>query len=533
MRYDDGRFLAGPNRFGSGPAAALRVALDPGESGEVVAGRLVAAAVTSLASQQESGSPMVLVVGARSVSLGLPCPNQARARRLLRLLAAELGFGEVAGALLDPDDLDPLPDWSEGPRPARVPVAAITGTNGKSTTTRLLARILREAGFTPGVTTSDGVWVGERQVLEGDYTGPQGAERALAEQGVDIGVLEVARGGILRKGLGVPQVDVGVVTNVAPDHLGLDGVETLEELVHVKGVVVRAVRPGGTCVLNAADAATPRLRRQAPGRVLLFACEPDLVPVQEHLARGDAALLLRDGLMVYARGANEEAILPVAEVPVALGGAARHNIENALAAAAAALALDVPLDAVRDGLRAFRSTPEENPGRLNVFRHQGRTVVIDFAHNAHGLSALLDVADALVRPAGGRVIAVIGTAGDRRDEDITALGEIAARRCANLVVKRTERYLRGRSPDSLLALYLDGVARAGLDPGSVPVAADEVSATREALARSSPGDAIVVMCQEQRRELWDMLDGEPGPHDEDSGESANPREPNPVPSELI
>lgn len=344
----------------------------------------------------------------------------------------------------------------------------------------------------------------------------------MAEPGVDIGVLEVARGGLLRKGLGVPQVDVGVVTNVAPDHLGLDGVDTLEELVHVKGVVVRAVRPGGACILNAADSATPSLRRQGPARVLLFAREPDLAGLQDHLARGEEALFVRDGLIVAVRGGCEEVILPVGEVPVTLGGAARHNIENALAATAAALALEVPLGAVREGLRAFRSTPEENPGRLNVFRHQDRTVVVDFAHNAHGLSALLDVADALVRPAGGRVFAVIGTAGDRRDEDITALGEIAARRCAGLVVKRTEQYLRGRSPDSLLALYLDGAARAGLDPGSIPVEADEVRATREALARSSPGDAIVVMCQEQRRELWDMLGRESEPGRGSSGREVDP-----------
>lgn len=505
MRYDDGRFLAGPNRFGSRPTAVLRVALDPGETAEVVAGRLVAAGARVLGVGGGSGAPITIIVGSRTVSLSLACPNQAWARRLLGLLATELGFGEGALGLPSPDHLSLLPDTSEAPPPAPVPVAAITGTNGKSTTTRLLARILRAAGFTPGMTTSDGVWVGERQVLDGDYTGPQGAERALAEPGVDIGVLEVARGGILRKGLGVPQVDVGVITNVAADHLGLDGIDTLEELVHAKGVVVRAVRPGGACVLNAADPATPTLRRQAPARVLLFACESDLMPIQQHLAQGGEALVLRDGQIVFAYGGREEAILPVTEVPVTLGGAARHNIENALAAAAAALALEVPLGSVRDGLRAFQPTPEENPGRLNVFRHRERTVIVDFAHNAHGLSALLDVAEAMVRPTGGRVFAVIGTAGDRRDEDITALGEIAARRCAGLAVKRTERYLRGRSPDALLALYLDGVARAGLDPTRVPVAPDEVSATREALARSSPGDAIVVMCQEQRRELWDML----------------------------
>lgn len=505
MRYDDGRFLAGPNRFANEPAAALRVALDPSETGEIVAERLAAAAAGVLASLQKPETPVALSVGQRTVSVGVACPNRAWARRLLGLLAAELGFGEGVLGPPDLDDFATLPETSEAPPPARVPVVAITGTNGKSTTTRLLARVLRAAEFTPGITTSDGVWIGEQQVLEGDYTGPQGAERALSEPGVDIGVLEVARGGILRRGLGVPFVDVGIVTNVAADHLGLDGVDTLEELIQVKGVVVRAIRPGGTCVLNAADPATPDLCRQAPGRIVLFARDPGIDLVREHLAGSREALLVRDGHVVHAHGRREEVILPVADVPVTLGGVAGHNVENALAAAAGALALSVPPDAVREGLRAFRPSPEENPGRLNLFRHRERTVLVDFAHNPHGLQALLDVADALARPTGGRVIAVIGTAGDRRDEDITALGEIAARRCACVVIKRTEQYLRGRSPDSLLALYMEGVARTGLAPDDVPVAADEVSATREALARSSPGDVIAVMCQEQRQELWAML----------------------------
>ena len=511
MRLEDRRFLAGPNLFGTGPTAALRVALEPGEAGDAVAGRLADAARAVLAAHGLSAAGVAVRLGERTVSLGVSCPNRARADAVLALVAAELG-------LTPPDQAVPvgslagLPETSEAPTPAAVPVAAVTGTNGKSTTTRLLARILRAAGRTPGVTTSDGVWVGGREVLAGDYTGPQGAARALAEPGVDIGVLEVARGGILLKGLGVPAVDVGVVTNVAADHLGLDGVETVEELAWVKGVVVRATRPEGACVLNAADHWTPLLRGFAPARVVLFARDPDLPAVREHLATGGEALLVREGTLARVRGRAEEAILPVVEAPVTLGGAARHNVENALAAAAAAFALGAGMEAVRAGLRAFRPSPEENPGRLNVFRHAGRTVVVDFAHNAHGLAALLDVAEALAGT-GGRVLAVIGTAGDRRDEDIAALGELAARRCAGVVIKTTEQYLRGRAWEDLLACYRAGIAAAGADPAAVPIAASEVDGVRRALAASAPGDAVAVMCQEQRRELWELLRdaGDPAP----------------------
>ncbi len=504
MRRDDGRFLAGPNRFALEPVAALRVTLDLGERGDDIATQLVAALRSVFTAQGLAAPAPVLVVGERTVSIGVACPNQARADLLLRLLERELGLTGDDQAGTD-ECLNALPEGSEAPAPAAVPVVGITGTNGKSTTTRLLARILRAAGRTPGVTTSDGVWVGEQQVLQGDFTGPRGAACALAEPGVDVGVLEVARGGLLLKGLGVPALDVGVVTNVAADHLGLNGVETVEELATVKGIIVRAVRPGGRVVLNAADWATPHFRALTPAPVVLFARDPDLRAVEQHRAAGGEALLAREGWLLRTRGGHEEALLPVREVPVTLGGIASHNVDNALAAAAAAFALGASPAAVRDGLGAFQPTPEENPGRLNVFPYDGRQVIVDFAHNAHGLQALLDVAEALARPRGGRVLAVIGTAGDRRDEDITALGEIAARRCAEVVVKETDKYLRGRTLADLLALYRAGIARAGRDPATPPIVPDEVGGLRAALARSVPGDVIAIMCQEQRQELWDLL----------------------------
>ena len=509
MHQVDRRFLPGPNRFASQPVAALRVAFDTGERGEDVASALVALAQDVFAARGLPTPTPLVRIGPVTVSVAVTCPNQTRANLVLDWWETALATGDAGG---DPDAIaawEAAGEHEERPPAPTIPIVAITGTNGKSTTTRLLARVLRHAGFTPGVTTSDGVWIGDREVLRGDYTGPQGASRALAEPGIDIGVLEVARGGLLLKGLGVPSVNVGVVTNVAVDHLGLDGVETLDELTHVKGIVPRAVGPEGTVVLNAADPALPTLRAETNARLVLFGRDPNLPAIVAHLANDGQAVIVDHGQIVHRQGARATSVMPVAEVPVTMGGIAVHNVENALAAAAAALALAVPLAAIRAGLRDFQPSPEDNPGRLNVFAYQGRTVIVDFAHNPHGLNALLDVADSLARASGGRILTVIGTAGDRRDEDIATLGEIAARRSAEVVIKQTADYLRGRAWEQMRALYQAGVAQAGRDPATVPIVPDEVAAVTAALERSAPGDVIAVMCQEQREALWAML-GEQG-----------------------
>lgn len=503
MRLDDYRFLSGPNRYGQGPFAGLRVQLEPGEDPEAVALILL-----RTAEKVGKGAPcrgVVVRPGLKTVSLGVGCPNRAWAASLVSRIGLELGFD--ATALPSPPDApENLPNTLETPPAARVPIVAITGTNGKSTTARLTAAILTAAGHLPGITTSDGVWIGKDLVLAGDYSGPQGATRALAPEEVTVGVLEIARGGILLKGLGVPRLDAGVITNVDADHLGLDGVETVEELAIAKAAILRAVKPDGRCILNGADRFTPELSALAPAPVALFARDANLPTVIEHLTGGGEAWLVRDGWLVHVKGPLEQRLVAVNEVPIALGGAAKHNVENALAASAAAHALGASLAALREGLRSFKPSPEDNPGRLNIFAYQERTVIVDFAHNPHGLNALLDVADALAKE--GRVVVVVGTAGDRRDEDLFGLGEIAQRRCAEVVLKRTVKYLRGRTIEDLVGHYQQGVARAGGDPAAVPIGDDEVSAFQLAFERSRPGDVIAIMCQEQRRELWDLLGGE-------------------------
>ncbi len=503
IRLDDRRFLPGPNRFGTGPVASLRVALDAHESSDAVAGRLLAAASAIRARLGEDSASITLFAGKRLAAVGIACPNELRAKVILDHLVRKLSLIPQGEPLPTRAAYAALSSISEAPPPAHVPVAAITGTNGKSTTTRLLARIAREVGHTPGVTTSDGVWIGTQLALAGDYTGPQGAARALGAPEVTIGILEIARGGIALKGLGVPAVNVAVVTNVDADHLGLDGIDTVDELVSLKMAVVAAVKPGGACILNAADVHTPLMAAGSPVPVTLFGLDETTPLLAQHIETGGIAYANCDGWLVRIANGLAEPIIATDNIPITLGGIAQHNTENALAATAAAFALDIPLAAIQIGLRSFQSSPAENPGRLNLYHVEGRTVLLDFAHNPHGLRALLTVAETLAGD--HRVLAVIGTAGDRRAEDLQALGEIAGQRCADVVVKGTVKYLRGRTLDELLALYLDGLERTGRNRAAIPVTVDEVTGFQAAFALSAPGDVIAIMCQEQRAQLWEML----------------------------
>lgn len=373
----------------------------------------------------------------------------------------------------------------------RRPIVAVTGTNGKTTTTRLIAHILAGAGLRPGWATTAGVYIDGDKVLDGDYSGPSGARTVLEAPDVDVAVLETARGGILLRGLAYESNDVAVFTNVSADHLGLQGIQTVEGLAKVKSLVVRVTRADGWAVLNADD---PLVRGAAAGiRAGRFwiSQEPDNPHVTADLADGGRALLVRDGTIVEARGDQEQPLLAVEEIPIAFGGVARHMIENALCAAAACLALGRAPAEVAAGLRSFGTDPAHNPGRNEVFRLGGGTVVVDYAHNEIGLTQLLTLARTLTGPA-GRLTAVIGSAGDRDDGMIRGLGRIAGTLADAVVLKGTERYLRGRADAAeILALLAAGVAEGGGEPpASAPT---ELVAIDLALDAMGPGDVVAVM----------------------------------------
>jgi cyanophycin synthetase len=387
----------------------------------------------------------------------------------------------------------------------RVPVISISGTNGKSTTTRLITRILMRAGRHVGTTTSDGILVDEALVEHGDWTGPGGAQAILQRDDIEVAVLETARGGIVLRGVGYESNEASILTNVTSDHLDLQGIHTLPELAEVKATICRMTRPDGWVVLNADDPWVAALARSVRGRVAFFTLEGDRsARVRRHLARGGRAYLVRDGFAGEAEGRGWHTLAKVADIPIAFGGVARHNVANALAAAAGARALGASLDEARRGLLDFRPSADTSPGRLNVFRDDGRIVIVDFAHNEAGIAALLDVADAIA--AGAPITAIVGTAGDRPDDTLRGLGRIAAQRVQRLAIKESLEYLRGRSRESVIGEIQAGARGAGWRH-EIPVYVSETAALAAELDLPDPSNRLIaLLCHEERTEVFELLE---------------------------
>ena len=381
---------------------------------------------------------------------------------------------------------------------ARVPIFAITGTNGKSTTARMLRHIFRFTGKIVGMTSTAGAFVGDTLIAPGDATGPRSARMVLSDPCVEVAILETARGGILREGLGYAEADVGAVLNVTADHLGLKGIDTVEELAEVKSLIVESVRRRGASVLNADDPLTRTMARRAGGKVMWFSLaggEDEMAPwLRDHIEAGGAAVVReagRDGgLIVLHREGLREVILPAASIPATLHGLATFNIANALAAAAMAAAHGISLPTIRTALGTFQSDFEQNPGRLNVHDAHGFRAIMDYAHNVAGLEALGEVIEGL-RHRYQRTIGVISVPGDRRDEDILAMATISARLFDELVF-REDPVTRGRPRGELLGLLKRGAEESGLLRGSVRAVQSEPEANAIGLALAGPGDLLVL-----------------------------------------
>jgi cyanophycin synthetase len=397
--------------------------------------------------------------------------------------------------------------------PSRIPIVAVTGTNGKTTTSRMIAHIFKGIGKKVGMTSTDGVVVDERLIIRADASGPRSAKMVLQNPRVDFAVFEVARGGILREGLGYERNDVGVVLNVQPDHLGLRGIDTVEQLADVKAVVVEAVPRSGFAVLNADDPLVRAMRRKCSGRVVWFTmAEPGSEireSVDDHCRRGGRAVVLEHSdlgdMIVVKEGRRAMQLAWTHLLPSTFGGRATMNVQNAMAAAAAAFAAGASLHDIRQGLRSFSTNYYLSPGRLNEVPVEGRTVIVDYCHNAPGMTMLGDFVDKTADQLAGasdlgkvQRIGVIATAGDRRDDDMRELGAIAARHF-DVVVVREDAQLRGRARGEVAGLVAEGV-RTAVDAGArcrqLETVLDEIEATRHAIARSNPGDLIVI-CVDQ------------------------------------
>jgi UDP-N-acetylmuramyl tripeptide synthase len=400
-----------------------------------------------------------------------------------------LGTGSITWPVQDlpsPGDID----WS---RVHDIPVALVTGTNGKSTTVRLLASMVAAAAQSAGLCSTDWIRVGDETVDTGDYSGPGGARQVLRHPGVEIALLETARGGMLRRGLAVQTADVGLITNIAEDHLGESGIYDLEELAQAKLIVHQAAQ---RLVLNADDPVLSLKGRELNRPTTWFSWDADNPLVEKHRAKGGLACRVVGPQIVFDWGPDTKAVLAVDSIPIALGGAARHNVANALAAVSVAMALDLPIEAIRTGLRTFESNPQENPGRLNLFELGGVTAIVDFAHNPHGVAALLEMATAM-NPK--RVLITTGQAGDRDDASLKSLSTtIAKARPDRIIVKELDDYLRGREPGEVSAIIIDQLQRAGLPEESIVRSDSEMSAIRQALSWAEAGDLLLLITHSKR-----------------------------------
>ncbi|MGH9173424.1 MAG: Mur ligase family protein, partial [Vicinamibacterales bacterium] len=328
--------------------------------------------------------------------------------------------------------------------PSRIPIVAVTGTNGKTTTCRMSATVLKMAGRRVGMTTTDGIYVDGTQILKGDMSGPHSAQMVLQNPTVEHAVLETARGGILRSGLGFDRCDVAVVTNVSADHLGLGGIDSLRELARVKAVVPASTFRDGYVVLNADDPWCVEMTSRSRGEVIFYTMDAENETVKEHLrARGKAVVLkkARDNEVIYlVEGKRETALLDVRHIPATFEGRARVNIKNALAAIGASWGSNIPLDAIRNGLRTFTTSFFQAPGRLNLLEVGGYRVIVDYCHNVAGLEELAEFVKRMLPP---RTVGMIAMPGDRRNEDIHRFGAIAAGMFDDIVI-REDANPRGR-----------------------------------------------------------------------------------------
>ncbi len=406
--------------------------------------------------------------------------------------------------------------------PSRVPIIAITGTNGKTTTSRMVAHIFKGLGRKVGMTSTDGVVIDERLVIRADASGPKSARMVLQNPRVDFAVFEVARGGILREGLGFDRCDVAVVTNVAADHLGMRGIDTLEQLAEVKAVVVEAVPRDGFAVLNADDPLVRQMRQKAPsGQVVWFTLAEEgsetMEMVDAYCRRDGRAVVLERSelgeMIVIRHGRRRIQLAWTHLLPATFGGKARFNVANAMAAAGAAFAAGAPLHDIRQGLRTFTTSYYLSPGRLNEVQVGGVTVFVDYCHNAHGMRAMGDFVERLMqgRDPGPdvmrhRCLAVVATAGDRRDDDMRELGAVAAEFFDSVIV-REDTALRGRQRGASAELVEEGAKSAMAKGGrcrSTSIVLDEIDAVREAMAWVNPGDVVVVCADKHATVLAEL-----------------------------
>ena len=533
------RLLDGPNLYFPRPAAKVTLDLTellglptaaardlgaelglgttrPGAAGTVFRQRFAIRLVTQIVRRLARASGVTrLAVRTRTgqsvneLVVAYPWRNSGRAETLAYALAQVLdgvaaGPDAVAAMISAEGAALAAAPLGSAPRLIRpqIPVVAITGTNGKTTTARMIGHVARQAGKLVGWSSTDGVYIDGRLVEAGDFSGPSGAGQVLRHPGVELAVTETARGGILRRGVGVAYNDVSVVTNISADHLGLGGIDTLDQLAEVKAVITKITKPDGWCVLNADDPRTFAMRLGSKAQIWVFTRDPDSPSGRSVLSEGGRVTTLLEGWVCVLRpGADPVQVVEVIDVPMTLVGLSKVNVENVLAVTSATLALGFSIEQVANGLRSFDPN-ESNPGRMNIWTVPvaGGTisVVIDLAHNEAGLEALLEIMDG-IRPPHGRLLLGVGTAGDRGDGVFVRLGEIAALGADVIEIVHKANYLRGRSMDGINKLIAEGAAHAGM---TIERAHDsELDGLVSLVGQARDGDVVAIMTHQDREEL--------------------------------
>lgn len=412
-----------------------------------------------------------------------------------------VGFG--AGCQQWPVEQIPNPDQIHWHDISSIPLALITGTNGKSTSVRLAASIAQAAGLNSGLTSTDYIKVGGVIIDEGDYSGPGGARTLLRDRRVEIAFLEVARGGLLRRGLGVPAADAALITNVAADHLGEYGINTVPDLIEAKFIVRQALTRSKPLILNADDEGVVNYAASLDQRIIWFAESIENTVLRQQLEDGGEVVSVEDQHIVHIKAGQSTVVLAIAEVPITLKGMAPHNVQNTLGVVALSCALGIDYAYIKQGLLGFKGDVEENPGRGNFFEARGIKILIDFAHNEHGMRALATTAASIQS---SRRLILMGQAGDRSNEAIADLVNAAMKANPDqMIVSETPGYERGREVNETSNVIVAAITATGFPRKNIELSSNPVEGVQKALEWARPGDFLLFIILTNRHEAIEIV----------------------------
>ncbi|MEP6923914.1 MAG: Mur ligase family protein [Pyrinomonadaceae bacterium] len=449
----------------------------------------------------------VQLKGENSLQLGY-----GRNSRMITAEASRLTLTNAHGNLDKIDNSALIEELYPNDAASRIPLISVTGTNGKTTVTRIIAHVFEKAGSCVGMTTTDGIWIDGECIKKGDTTGPQSARVVLSSPLVEVAVLETARGGIVRRGLGYDWSDVAVITNIQPDHFGQDGIENINDILRIKSLIAERVRAGGTLVLNADDELLARLANEprissVRKNIVYFSLKPNHITLKRHTLSGGTAYTARNGWLVEASRMGETPIIKIEEIPIALGGFAEFNLANVLAAVAACRAQNLTIEQIASSLRSFQAE-QHNHGRADLYEVDGAYVFLDYGHNPEAFKSICKMT-AKWDNGGRRVIGIIAVPGDRANSLVMQAGRIAARGFHRVVI-REDADLRGRATGEVAQILLYSV-RDEVPDCDCQIILDESEALRREIARLQPGDILVSFYEnyELVRSILDLCDAQP------------------------